>query len=160
MDEARAAELVAKLEKGISKTQEILRSLGPDQWQRIIFEEPYVWSIKDLVAHLVSAEDRLLLMAKDIAGGGEGAPTDFDFGRFNQSELERLGDFSTRELLVMLSSVRQDTLEWVRSLGEGQFDMEGRHPALGPVDLGTMISSIYGHQLIHMREIISALDLG
>ena len=111
------------------------------------------------MAHFVSSEERFLLLARDIAAGGEGAPEEFDFDRFNKEELERLAGFSKEELLSRLSEARGATLAWVRSLEENQLRQGGRHPVLGDVDLEMMITSIYGHQLLHMRDVMSAFGL-
>jgi len=60
-------------------------------------------------------------------------------------------------LLAGLDAARGRTLNWVRTLSEGQLDLLGRHPALGQVTLETMITAIYGHQLLHMRDLARIL---
>jgi len=45
-------------------------------------------------------------------------------------------------------------VEWVRTLAEADLDRVGRHPALGMVSLETMLTAIYGHQLLHMRDLM------
>ena len=157
MSTPRVESLVAKLEKGRSKTQQALSSLTPDQWARIVYEEPGAWSVRDLAAHFVSAEERLLELAKDVASGGEGAPVGFDYDAFNAEEQKRLKNKSPEELLLALDEARRATLEWVRTLEDDQLDRVGRHPALGEVTLETMITAIYGHQLLHMRDLQSKL---
>ena len=67
MPTPRVESLMAKLEKGRSKTLQTLSSLAPDQWARIVHQEPTAWEVRDLVAHFVSAEERLLELAQDVA---------------------------------------------------------------------------------------------
>ena len=55
--------------------------------------------------------------------------------------------------MELLERERRRTIEWVRTLDATQLDKKGRHPALGDVNVETLILSIYGHQLIHMREL-------
>jgi hypothetical protein len=153
----RVESLIAKLEKGGLKTQEILAPLAADEWSRILYDGPPAWKVRDLLAHLASAEPRLLQIAQDVAAGGPGAPPGFELDAFNAEEQRRLRDKSPEELLSALASVRQVTLGWVRTLEDSQLDRRGRHPALGEVTLEVMITAIYGHQLLHMRDLKAKL---
>ncbi len=153
MPSPRVESLVARLEKGHQKTQEILGVFAPDQWAITVYAEPYGWDVRDLLAHFVSAEGRLLELAQDVASGGAGAPEDFAFEVFNAEEQRRLKDPSPQGLLLALAKARQVTLEWVRTLDDSQLDRIGRHPVLGEVTLETIITAIYGHQLLHMRDL-------
>lgn len=149
----RVEALSAKLEKGRRKTHEILSALQPEEWSRCLYAGACPWTVRDLLAHFVSAETALLQLCQDTAVGGEGAPPDFDFEAFNAREQLRLADVTRDDLLTDLSSARQRTLDWLRSLSEEDLDRVGRHPGLGQVTLETMITAIYGHQLLHMRDL-------
>jgi hypothetical protein len=153
----RVEALLARLEKGKLKTLDILGRLGPEQWQQVVYPEPYPWTARDLLAHFVSSEPALLRMCQDVASGGTGTPEGFDFDAFNAEEQKRLAGQAPQDLLESLAYVRQETLEWLRSLDDDRLDLIGRHPALGEVSLETMILAIYGHQLLHMRDLQSAL---
>jgi len=67
MASERVESLIGKLEKGGLKTQEILGSLAAGEWSRILYDGPPAWNVRDLLAHLVSAEPRLLQIAQDVA---------------------------------------------------------------------------------------------
>ena len=153
MASERVESLIGKLEKGGLKTQEILGSLAAGEWSRILYDGPPAWNVRDLLAHLVSAEPRLLQIAQDVAAGGAGAPLGFDLDAFNAEEQMRFMDTSPEELLSALAKTRQLTLAWVRTLEDSQLERRGRHPALGEVTLEVMITAIYGHQLLHMRDL-------
>lgn len=155
MASERVESLIGKLEKGGVKTQEILASLAAGEWSRILYDGAPAWNVRDLLAHLVSAEPRLLQIAQDVAAGGPGAPPGFDLDAFNAEEHKRLKGRSPAELLSALFSVRQLTLAWVRTLEDSQLDRLGRHPTLGEVTVEVMITAIYGHQLLHMRDLKS-----
>ncbi len=132
MAEPRVDALVARLEKGRSKTQETLAGLTPEQWQTILYADP-PWTVRNLLAHFVSSEERLLELARDVAAGGAGAPEGFDFDAFNAEETARLAGQPAEVLLAGLDAARGRTLNWVRTLSEGQLDLLGRHPALGQI---------------------------
>jgi hypothetical protein len=157
MTSPRLDEIISKLEKGARKTNEILRALTPEQWQCLIYTEPTPWTMRDVLAHFVSAEENLLKLAQDIAAGGAGVPDGFDYDAFNAQEQVRLRDHSPHELLRALNDARQATLAWARTLDDAQLDRVGNHPALGEISLETMLVSIYGHQLFHMRDAQHAL---
>ncbi len=160
MTSSRLDEIIIKLEKGARKTNEILGALTSEQWQRVVYNEPTPWTMRDLLAHFVSAEENLLKLAQDIAAGGAGAPDGFDYDAFNAQEQVRLRDRSPQELLRALNVARQATLDWVRTLDDVQLDRVGQHPALGEISLETLLVSIYGHQLFHMRDVQHVLKQG
>ncbi|UCC63737.1 MAG: DinB family protein [Anaerolineae bacterium] len=153
MAESRTAALVAKLKKGGQKTQEILGNLADDQWQAVLYTEPHSWTVRDLLAHFLSAEEALVRIGQDMASGGPGVPEGFDFEAFNVEEQRRLVDRSPQELLGALNVARQATLAWVHTLKEEDLDHRGQHPVLGEISLETFVTSIYGHQLLHMRDL-------
>jgi len=153
MPSQRVESLIAKLEKGHTKTQQILGPLAAEQWAAVVYEEPEVWDMRALLAHFVSAEERLLELAQDVVAGGPGVAEGFDFDAFNAEEQQRLKDQSPGELLAALASDRGATLQWVRTLDDEQLELIGTHPVLGDVTVEAMILAIYGHQLLHMREL-------
>jgi hypothetical protein len=154
----RTAKLLSRLRKGIAKSQEVFESLEPEEWDVMLYEEPYPWSVRDLLAHFVSAESGLLRLAQDVAAGGPGAPDGFDYDAFNASEQERLAHVPRERLLADLIAARQSTLTWVEELEASALDRTGRHPALGVISVETFINAIYGHQLMHMRDLTLVLD--
>ena len=69
MPTPRVEALLARLEKGGHKTQEALGALAPEGWSAVVYREPHVWDVRDVLAHLLSAEQGLLRMAQDVAAG-------------------------------------------------------------------------------------------
>ena len=154
----RIEKLLARLQKGGTKTLDIFGSLSPAQRDTILYEVPHPWTVRSLLAHFVSAEEALLRVAQDIAVGGPGAPEGFDYDAFNATEQERLADLSPEQLLADMKAARQQTIEWLIGLQETDLDRVGRHPALGKITLEDFVNTIYGHQLMHMRDLMPLLD--
>ena len=152
MASPRVEALISKLEKGEQKTNEIFEKLSPEQWNQVVYTSPHKWTWRELLAHFVSVEGRLLEVAQDVADGGKGTPEGFNFDDFNAEEVERLKDYPVPRLLAMLDLARQETLDWVATLDDVHLDRTGRHPALGIVSVEAMVAAIYGHQLLHMRD--------
>lgn len=153
----RVERLLKRLEKGLDKTFSIFGSLSPVQWDVVLYEEPYPWTVRDLLAHFVAAEEGLLRIAQDIAQGGPGAPEGFDYDAYNAAEHQRRAGIPPEQLLKDLEAARRRTIEWVRMLTDADLDRVGRHPALGEISLETFIEAIYGHQLLHMRDLMNAM---
>jgi hypothetical protein len=154
----RIEELLARLRKGIAKSKEIFESLDQRDWEVVLYEDPYPWTIRDLLAHFLSAEEGLLRLARDVAAGGDGAPEGFDYQAFNASEQKRLARVPRQQLLIDLIAARQRTVTWTEELEKATLDRAGRHPALGEITVETFINAIYGHQLMHMRDLKRVLD--
>lgn len=149
----RVDKLVARLDKGGRKTAEILGNLSDGHWRMALYEGPPTWTVRDLLAHFLSAEEGLLHTAQDIAAGGPGVPEGFDYDQFNAGEQSRLAGLPPDGLLADLATARGLTIAWVAGLDEADLDRLGRHPALGEITLEMFINAIYGHQLMHMRDL-------
>ena len=149
----RIDELVARLRKGGRKTEEILGNLSDEQWQMVLYERPPAWTVRDLLAHFLSAEEGLLRIIQDVAASGPGAPEDFDYNAYNASEQVRLAGIPPHQLLADLAAAREVTITWAAELDGADLDKAGRHPALGEVTLEVFLNAIYGHQLMHMRDL-------
>ena len=148
----RVQALIDRLEKGKQKTNEILGGFSPEQWEQVVYNAPQEWTWRHLLAHFVSAEERLLEIAQNVAAGGKGAPEGFDYDAFNAEESARLQDHPPARLFALLDLARQATLDWVATLDDARLECVGRHPALGIVSVEAMVTAIYGHQLFHMRD--------
>ena len=149
----RVDDLVARLTKGAGKTAQILGGLSDGQWQTALYAEPLAWTVRDLAAHFLSAEVALLRVMQDIASGGPGAPENFNYDAFNSDEQMRLAGLPPRCVLADLAEARAATIAWISKLDESDLDRHGRHPALGDITLEFFINAIYGHQLMHMRDL-------
>ena len=149
----RVETLVARLEKGGQRTQEILGGLTPQEWELVVYDDPDPWTIRDILAHFVSSEEYLRAMAQDVVDGGKGASEMLDLNAVNAAEQERLEERPATELLADLKAERDRTLAWVRSLDDEALDLEGKHPALGYANVEGFINAIYGHHILHMREV-------
>lgn len=156
MTEPRADALAARLEKGRQKTFEIFDALTSGQWQQVLYKDP-TWQVRQLLVHFLSSEEQLLALAQNVAAGGPGAPQDFDYDSFNAHEQSRLDEVSVMELRSMLDQARQRTIAWVRTLDAAGLYKIGHHPVLGQVTVETLVLSMYGHQLLHMRDLSRVL---
>jgi hypothetical protein len=153
----RLAKLLARLRKGIRRSELVFEMVDDEQWEAVVYDNPYSWTVRDLLAHLVSAEGGLLRLSRDVVAGGPGAPRGFDYQAFNRLEQERLADVPATELWCRLTARREETVLWVQELEERDLDRMGRHPALGEITVEAFMNAIHGHQLMHVRDLSHSL---
>jgi len=135
------------------KLVETFEKLTPDQWSRTIYADGMEWTLKDLLAHLCSAERAFLFYGRDILQGGVGAPEGFDVNRFNKAEVGGLRDRSAETLIADLRAVRRETIDLVGQLAEADFARQGRHPFFGMMSIDEMFKLIYRHNMMHLRDV-------
>ena len=154
---SEVAELVQKLKSEGEKYAAIFADLTDEQWQKEVYTEGSVWTIRSILAHLVTAERGFTKLFPSIRDGGPGAGEDFDIDRYNASQQEKTRELTPRELLEQYKSVRAEMVAWVSSLDEADLDKRGRHPFLGQTTLREMIKLIYLHNQLHYRDLKKVL---
>ena len=149
----RADALVTRLRKGAARAGRVLQGLTEDEWMRVLYPGPPAWTVRDMAAHLLSAEDGLRRLGQDIASGGAGAPPGLDHDDLNAAEQGRLAAIQPAQLLSDVVASREATIVWVETLADEELDQVGRHPALGEITVESHVNVIYGHALMHLRDL-------
>jgi len=129
----------------------LLRHL-PQEWI-VSNEGPETWSPFDVVGHLIHGEETdWIPRAKLILEHGESRPFEpFDrFSMFEKSRGTSLGD-----LLDRFEQVRGKSLKELEemNLRPEMLGKRGRHPELGVVTLGQLLSTWVVHDLGHIGQI-------
>lgn len=135
----------------------LFEGLMPEQWQTVIYTDGMTWTIKDLLAHQISAEGEFQYYGRDVLNGGEGAPEGFDIKAFNNREVAKKIDRTPAELLSDFRSTRQATIDFVSTIHDDQFALQGRHPFFGMMTIEDLFKLIYRHNMMHARDIRKAL---
>jgi hypothetical protein len=129
----------------------LLRDL-PEGWVRHD-EGPGTWSVFDVIGHLIHGERTDWIPRARIILR-HGTTTAFEpFDRFAQ--LQASSGRSLDELLDEFASLRARNLaelEGFRLVPE-QLALEGRHPELGVVTLGQLLSTWVAHDLDHLAQV-------
>ncbi len=139
------------------KLVSLFEALNPDQWQQTVYTDGLIWSIKDLLAHQISAERKFIFYGRDILNGGEGAPEGFQINAFNNAEVASMIDRMPDQLLAEMRSVRQETIDFVDNVQDSDFDRRGRHPFFGMMSIEEMFKLIYRHNMMHTRDVRRAI---
>ena len=129
----------------------LLRGTSAD-WHAID-EGADTWSARDVVGHLIHAEDTdWLARARIILEEG----TERAFEPFDRvAQHRRFAGWPLDRLLDRFAEARRDNLETVRGwrLTEAQLSLRGRHPELGMVDLRQLLATWAVHDLNHLAQI-------
>ena len=135
----------------------VFEGLTPEQWQIVIYTDGMTWTIKDLLAHQISAEGEFQFYGRDVLNGGEGAPEGFDLNAFNNREVAAKADRTPEQLLADFRSMRQASIDFVAAIRDDQFALQGRHPFFGMMTIEDLFKLIYRHNMMHARDIRKAL---
>jgi len=151
-------QLVRKLRDEGEAAQARLAALPLEAWETPVYAEGQVWRVRDVLAHLVSAERGHQNLIANVAGGGPGSPPDFDLNRYNNSRVAKLAGRSVPDLLADLQAVRADTISLVAGLSDEDLMRRGNHPALGnDTALADFIRIVFMHVRMHLRDITRVL---
>ena len=157
MDDAAA--LSAKLKNDAVRLESHLAALGEDKWSAQVYSDGASWTVRDVVAHLVSAERAFLALFHDIQRGGEGVSEGFVIDEFNAREHAKNERIGWDELLALFRRTRARMIALVESLSMEDLEKRGRHPYLGVTSLREMVKMIYIHSQTHLRDVRRTIDL-
>jgi len=152
-----AIHLAERLRVEGQKSVEFFLSLPEQAWEILIYTDGADWTLRQILAHYVSAEASFGLLIDQILAGGPGAAENFDLNRFNRSQVALLQQVSRQELLQRYRKSRDENVARVLLLQPGDLERQGRHPFLGLTSLAEIIKMIYRHNQIHQREIRQVL---
>lgn len=133
----------------------LLRRL-PDEWVAA-GEGPESWSPFDVVGHLIHGEETdWIPRARVILEHGEGRAFEpFDrFAMFEASRGKSLGELLDRFEQLRAESLRE--LEGMHLTPE-LLGRRGRHPELGVVTLGQLLSTWVVHDLGHVGQVVRVM---
>ncbi|MEO6588760.1 MAG: DinB family protein [Pyrinomonadaceae bacterium] len=146
---------ISILEKTPSVLQILLTGL-PENWvnQR---ENEEIWSVFDIVGHLVHGEitDWIPRAKIILETGKEQAFAPFDrFAQFDESKGKNIN-----QILEEFKHLRSENLNQLRELNLQSEDLlrEGLHPDLGVVKLEQLLATWVVHDLGHIRQIARVL---
>lgn len=145
--------LAERLKAEGEKMAEFFTALTDAQWQSEVYTEGATWTVRNVLAHLVTAERAFVKLFEQIRQGGPGAAEDFSIDRYNAAQQERTRKLSPQELLEQYRAVRTEMIAWVSGLEESDLQRVGRHPFLGVTTLDEMIKMVYRHNQIHFRDV-------
>jgi uncharacterized damage-inducible protein DinB len=150
--------LAERLKTEGDKTAAFFASLTPEQWKSEVYTEGETWTIRNVLAHYVTAEKGFVNLFASICDGGSGVPDDFDIDRYNASQQKKSRELTPAELLDQFKTIRAEMIDFVSALDESDLSKQGRHPFLGQATLAEMIKMVYRHNQIHYRDLRKVIE--
>ena len=150
---SETAELAQKLKSEGGKFAAFFGSLTEEQWKKEIYTEGSVWTIRNILAHLMTSERAFIKLFESIRQGGGGVADDFVADRYNASQQQKTKELTPIELLDQYKAMRVRMIEWVSGISDSDLEKTGRHPALGITTLREMIKMVYIHNQTHYRDL-------
>jgi uncharacterized damage-inducible protein DinB len=154
---SEVAQLAEKLKSEGEKFSAFFTGLTNDQWKLEVYTEGSVWTIRNILAHLMTSERAFVKLFESIRQGGVGVSEDFVIDRYNASQQEKTKELTPRELLGQYQSIRAQMIKWVSGLTDADLEKTGRHPFLGMTTLREMIKMVYIHNQTHYRDLRKVL---
>jgi len=156
---SETTELAAKLKSEGEKLSSFFDGLTDSQWNVKVYAEGTIWNVRNILAHLMTAERAFVKLFENIRAGGEGVSEDFVIDRYNASQQEKTKELTARQLLHEYRTMRAKMIQWVSSIDDSDLEKSGRHPFLGVTTLREMIKMIYIHNQLHYRDLKRSLLL-
>ncbi len=150
-------ELAEKLKTEGERFVSIFSGLTEEQWSQEVYTEGTTWTIRNVLAHFVTAERALVKLFEQICQGGPGAADDFSIDRYNAAMQARTQELTPQELLEQYKQVRANSVAWVAGLKENELEIIGRHPFLEATTIREMIKLLYIHNQTHYRDMKKAI---
>lgn len=150
--------LVERLRVEGEKTAGIFRRLEEKEWEKVLYADGEQWTVRQLLAHFITAEAGIEDLIRHICQGGSGVPVDFDIDHYNSRQVAKHVHTQPETLIAMFSEQRDRTAALVSGLTEDDLQRIGRHPFLGPASVLDIIKLIYRHNQIHQRDLRRTLD--
>jgi hypothetical protein len=145
--------LCSKLERNKERVITTFSKLVENDWKKIVYKEPFQWDCRDLLSHFVSIEIVLLSLMENIKAGREGIGKSFDYDEFNMAENIKYKHYQPNELLEQFVEKRNITINWTNIVDNKVLQLKGNHPTLGEITIQEIIMSVYGHILMHLRDL-------
>jgi len=156
MSDRRTA-IAAELEKGLTETVSLFKSLSPDELRAQVYQDGAQWTVQQVLGHFAAIERSMHRLFTNLLAGGPGAPPDFDFERYNLSQTRKYDGLTLDELIERFKAVREETIRIVREMKEEDLDREGMHAFHGHGRLARFIRWAYEHVRLHEEDIRKAL---
>ena len=150
---AETTELAQKLKSEGEKFSAFFGGLTDDQWKKEVYTEGGVWTIRNILAHLMTAERAFIKLFESIRQGGVGVSEDFVIDRYNARQQEKTRELTSAELLDQYKTIRAEMIAWVSDISDADLERTGRHPFLGITTLREMIKMVYIHNQTHYRDL-------
>lgn len=140
------------MEEG-EKTQGFFAAFSAADWSKRVYDDGDQWDVRQVLCHLVNAEEEFNLLLGDVLAGGPGAPEGYDILAHNTRAVNAMVERQPDDLMAAFSAARARNITLVESLTAADLEKVGNHPFFGPSSMEKMAKLVYRHTMMHERDI-------
>lgn len=156
---ARTDLIIVHLEESFSKLLNVLTQLRPEQWEQQIQDEDQLWTVRQIVAHVASAQKGMTGQIVNISQDKDLVPEDFDLNRWNQSQVRKAADRSPQDLMNAMQEDLERLKETIKHFTDEELDKRGRHGSLRIMSVEEIARTVGSHNVDHATIIAEKLGL-
>jgi hypothetical protein len=161
------AEIKQKKTGAYEDLRDFFDGLEPEDWERTIYEHQEAhgrWSVRELLAHLVTSGSGLLTAAQLMAQGRLNMRPDFDRDFWNQRQVDKQQGREVADLLAELDTVNEAVQDYLDELGAREdsaaiLERRGQHAVFGEVPVEFLLRRIYRHEREHLEVLQRTLKV-
>src|SRR5579859_6218362 len=117
----RKTEVLDALDQAQQNLNNLFSHMQPSDWDRQIQDEDQMWTVRQILAHLVNAQRGMTNNITSINTGGGGAATDFDVHRWNKRMVEKSVDKTPQDLITELGTGHAALKTVIEGLDDADF---------------------------------------
>jgi hypothetical protein len=152
--------LASRIEAEGRKAVDIFRALSERDLARVIYSESPAWQVREILAHLTSAQATVLETLVSVLAGGPGLDRNMDLDAFNASEVSRLAPRSASQLIAQFKEDCAALSARVAALTDDDLVRHCWHPWLGDTTVEETLRLAYRHTMMHLRDVRRAVAGG
>jgi len=145
------------LEATRAQLVDAVAGLSEAEWGRLVASSEGAWTVKQVVAHLASAEPGQIATGQRMLGGEARLPEGFSLDFWNRRQVEKRQERSPADLLNDLRQSRQQLSAWIDGLSGTDLDKSGQHARGDFITVEQLCFRIGEHEALHADEIRRAL---
>jgi uncharacterized damage-inducible protein DinB len=149
----RRTSLIEALQADAAATCAFFEGLTPDQLATQVYQDGAAWTARQVLAHLVTIENSMQRLFRDILAGIPDSSKGFDIERFNRTQPQKLKGLGLAELIARFQAVRAHTIATLEAMTESDLDREGWHPFHGAGRLERFVRWAFEHSRGHVDDI-------
>jgi uncharacterized damage-inducible protein DinB len=107
------------------------------------------WSVRDIISHLADTEIPFAFRLRQTVAEAHHTIQPFD----QETWSRHYGKLAAHDALAVFTALRSWDVQYVRAVGESVFDKTVTHPERGTMTFRTILETMGGHDINHIRQI-------
>ncbi len=134
--------------------ERLMERVHPDRMD--LPTHPGRFSPREVAAHLADWEPILLGRMKSCKESPGATIQGLDEGVLAVEHGYAASDW--REQCRLFAKAREETIAWLKTLGEADWDLQGIHSERGRITIGDQANALLGHDLYHVEQLSHVIE--